>query len=282
MIAEKSFTRITLALDIIRKLDDGPHAGYHELNIIKHQIHVYDLISLEPSEQMRLTCSDPKVPVDERNLCWKAVDVVKQQFGREENVHISIEKNIPVRGGLAGGSANAATVLSMLNRHWNLNLDTQKLRDIGQTIGMDVPYYFIGGTAFDTEATGVLEQISTDCRFHFVLAIPDFGISTRQAYNNIDYTRILQNRDKTLQMRNALASGDYDSVIPLMHNDFEESVFKHFPQLRQLKEELINAGCLNAVLSGSGSTIIGIAEDREYAEEIHNRISTSCIITSTL
>lgn len=282
MVVEKSFTRITLALDIIRKIDEGPYTGYHELNIIKHQINVYDVISIKPSEKMRITCNNPAVPVDERNICRQVVDMVKEQFDREENVHISIEKSIPVRGGLAGGSANAATVLSMLNGLWNLNLDTQALRGIGRTIGMDVPYYFTGKTAFDTEATGVLDPIPTDCSFHFVLAIPDFGVSTRQAYNNIDYTRIAQNGDKTLQMRNALTAGDHDTVITLLHNDFEESVFKNYPQLKQLKEELINAGCLNAVMSGSGSTIIGITKNNAHSEEIQDRISTPCIITTTL
>ncbi len=282
MLRERSYTRITLALDIVRKLDTGPYTGYHELNSIKHQINLYDVISLESAEQMRITCNNPAVPVDERNLCRQVVDTVRKQYDIQENVHITIEKNIPVQGGLAGGSANAATVLSLLNKYWQLNLNKEQLSAIGKKVGMDVPFYFTGGTAFDTETTGALESIPTLCSFDFILATPGFGVSTQQAYSTIDYTRIAQDRDKTLQVRKALASGDHDTVITLIHNDFEKSVFKHYPQLKQLKEELINAGCLNAVMSGSGSTIIGIAEDREHAEEIQDRISTSCIITSTL
>jgi len=282
MLQERSYTRITLALDIVRKLDTGPYTGYHELRIIKHQIDLYDVISLEPAEQMRITCDNPAVPVDERNLCRQVADTVRKQFDIQENVHITIEKNIPVQGGLAGGSANAATLLQMLNIFWNCNGDTKQLVSLGRSLGMDIPFYFTGKTAFDTETTGICESIPTQCTFTLVLAIPDFGVATQEAYSRIDYSTVARNTQKTIQMRQALTDGNQDAVIASVHNDFEESVFKQYPQLKQLKEELINAGCLNAVMSGSGSTIIGIAEDREHAEEIQDRISTSCIITSTL
>ncbi len=281
MIVEKSYTRITLALDIIQKLRNGAYRGYHELNIIKHQIDLYDIITIRPSKKMTISCNMFGVPVDDTNLCWQAAEALKNKLDIQENIHINIEKNIPVKGGLAGGSANAALILSMLNTLWELKLGNSQLSEIGRIIGMDVPFYFTGGTAFDTETTGVLEPVPTDLQFDFVLVIPDFGISTRAAYANIDYTAIAQNIKKTTLMKDAFNKNDRQSVISLMHNDFEESVFKQYPMLRQIREEMIRAGCLNAVLTGSGSTLIGIAESKEHAQWIKKHIQGECLVMST-
>jgi 4-diphosphocytidyl-2-C-methyl-D-erythritol kinase len=282
MLSEKSFTRVTLALDIIRKLDQGQYAGYHELGIIKHRIDLHDIISIEPSETPRITCDNPSVPCDERNICWKVADTLKREFGISQNVHIAIKKNIPVQGGLAGGSANAATILSLLNKFWRLNLSDDQLRQIGRKAGMDVPFYFTGGTAFDTESSGILEPIHTGLVFDFVLAIPPFGVSTSEAYQTIEYASVARHTHLTGAIRSALESNDRTAVIESMHNDFELSVFRRYPQLALIKEELLHTGCLNAVLSGSGSTILGIARNKEHAALVKKSLSVPVITASTL
>jgi len=123
---------------------------------------------------------------------------------------------------------------------------------------MDVPYYFSGSTAFDTEATGILTQIPTLLSFNFLIVIPDFGVSTRNAYAAIDYNRINKNSNATAAMRTALAANDRALVVASMHNDFELSVFKSHPELASIKKEMLRAGCEQAMMSGSGSTLIGI------------------------
>ena len=271
MLIKKSYTRITLALDIIRKIYEGTYKGYHELGIIKHQINLCDIISIEASEDLTITCNNPQVPLDSSNLCWQAVEKIQQQFGINENVHIHIEKNIPVKGGLAGGSSNAATVLSILNDLWNLKLDKEQLVTVAREVGMDVPFYFTGGTAFDTEATGILEPVKTDITFDFVLAVPDFGITTSEAYKTIDYNEIGREKNKTIRMKEALESDDRDSAVAAMHNDFEKTVFKQYPQLESVKEMLLKAGCINAVMSGSGSTLVGVTKDNDHANWIKDR-----------
>ncbi len=278
MLVQKSYTRITLALDIIRKIGEGTYKGYHELGIIKHRIDLYDIISIEASGNLIITCNNPQVPVDSSNLCRQAVEKIQQQFGIKENVHIHIEKNIPVKGGLAGGSSNAATVLSILNNLWNLDLDKRQLVTIARDIGMDVPFYFTGGTAFDTETTGILEPVKTDIVFNFVLAIPDFGVSTSEAYKRINYNETGREKSKTARMKEALENNDKDSAIDAMHNDFEKTVFKQHPRLESLKEKLLKAGCLNAVMSGSGSTLVGVAKDKEHTEWIKNSLSNEYTI----
>ena len=111
MLTTRAYTRITLALDIVRKLSDGPLAGYHELGIVKHQIDLFDTISVVEADSTSLSCDHPLVPRDKTNICWRAVDLVKQKRGVVRNVAIAIQKNIPVMGGLAGGSARLCGVM---------------------------------------------------------------------------------------------------------------------------------------------------------------------------
>jgi len=144
-----------------------------------------------------------------------------------------------------------------------------------------VPFFFTGGTAFDTETASFPESIETSLEMSFVLAIPDFGISTREAYEGIDYSMTGKNQHRTDMMRNAFACDNLDTIVREMHNDFEISVFPRYPLLAEIKERLIRNGCRNAVMSGSGSTIIGITEDREHALDIQNKLGLTSIISST-
>lgn len=281
MMEIKSCTRVTLALDIIKKITSGTFSGYHELSIIKHQIDLYDLISITDSDSMSLSCNVDTVPCSPDNICWKAADLLKEMCNIDKNVHIDIDKNIPVMGGLAGGSANAAATIQLLNNYWELGLSTETMMSVGRKLGMDVPFYFLGKTAFDSEATAVLYPIPTKTQLTFILAIPDFGVSTKAAYSSIDYDRIGKKTDQTEMLVEGLKSGNRD-IHRYFHNDFEINVFVEYPRLSELKDELIDAGCITAFLSGSGSTIIGVCNDSIDAEKIVSRISCKTIISHTL
>ncbi len=282
MIYEKSYTRLTLALDIIEKIESGAFKGFHELGIIKHQIQLHDIIGIKPSKEMKITCSDKSVPLDESNICWKAADIIKDHFNIRNNIHIDIEKRIPVKGGLAGGSTNAATVMMLLCSLWDLELSKKDLAELGRGAGMDVPFYFYGKSAFDTESTGVFREIDTNLEFTFILAIPPFGVSTAEAYGNIDYSLIGKKVTESFNVEKALAANDKATLLDNMHNDFEISVFKKFPELLNIKEEMLKAGCSAAVMSGSGSTMIGVVENGDQVETIASQIGVETLITKSL
>jgi 4-diphosphocytidyl-2-C-methyl-D-erythritol kinase len=277
-LSAKSYTRITLALDIVDKIKSGPQAGFHELAVIKHKINLHDIITIEESKEMRIVCGDPQVPNNAANICWKACDILKKTFGISQNVSIAIEKNIPVKGGLAGGSANAATTFMLLNELWKLDLDNAKMIALSRQAGMDVPFYFAGDTAFDTEAGGSLEPISSSLHLDAILVMPDFGVSTAEAYRELDYAHIGRDREKTSAMRQAFAGNDRRGVTGAMHNDFEYSVFRRIPPLALVKKRLIEAGCVNAVMSGSGSCVLGILE----TPQDYNKISVKAGMKSML
>ncbi len=282
MIKRKSNTRLTLSLDIIRKIKSGAYTGYHELGIVKHQVTLHDTITVEENRSMVLECDNEMVPCDGRNICWKAAELVKRRYGIDKNVRIAIEKRIPVMGGLAGGSANAATVIFILDQLWELELSKVQKKEIGRELGMDVPFFFEGGTAFDTETTGLLQKVSPSLQFVFVLAQPPFGVSTGQAYGGIDYDLVGQRAVDTEQVLAALVSGDRIAVLKSMHNDFELSVFTKYPALLDLREKMLAAGCEQAVMSGSGSTMVGVVPDLHTAQKVRGSLDCNTIVCETL
>ncbi len=285
-LTKKSYSRITLALDVIKKRTKGEFAGFHKLGIIKHQINLFDEIAVCDSDELKIVCDDLTVPTDENNICWKVVELLKKEFDIDKNVVIEIKKNIPAQGGLAGGSSNAATTFNLLNKLWNLNLSFDELARLGQKVGMDVPFFFMGGTAFDSESGGVLRNIETKIKLNFILLLPDFGVSTPEAYKNLDYNKIAQNVDQTKLMENLLLNNeedfDFNEFVKLMHNDFEMSVFEYHSELQKLKNELYELGLEGVVMSGSGSTLIGLAKNREEALKICKQISCRAIAVESL
>jgi len=280
-LSAKSYTRITLALDIVRKIPEGPFARFHELGTIKHLISLYDIITVEKSRDMRIVCDNPSVPVDSSNSCWTACDLLKQKFGIDENVSITIRKNIPVKGGLAGGSANAATTLALLCELWNISIDTSALIQLSRGTGQDVAFYFAGPTAFDSEAGQVLTQVPNSLRFDIILVLPDFGVSTRDAYQSIDYATVAQHTDRTAEMLLAFRENDRSGVVHNIHNDFEQSVFHRHPKLELIKYKLIENGCDGAAMSGSGSTVVGILQSHKDFERIESKIGYPCVLVSS-
>jgi len=285
-LTSRSPARITLALDIIRKISDDPLAGYHELGIIKHKLDLFDTITVTPSTKDLLTCDDPTIPTDTTNTCFQTVELLKEEFNIKECVHIHIEKHIPAQGGLAGGSSNAATTFLLLNQLWKLNLSKKRCIELGKKIGMDIPFFFLDeSTAYDTETTGILEPIKTPIHLNFILVFPLFGISTKNAYANINYTHIAQHTQNTSLLKEQLSEYNkknaFKSILEGIHNDFEISVFKKFPKLAEIKKDTLDAGALAASMTGSGSTLYGIARDQEHAEEIALRLPYKTFVTST-
>ena len=276
-----SYTRLTLGLDIIQKIPTGDFAGFHELGIIKHQVTLGDTIEVRGSSSLGVSCTHPAVPTDSRNIVWQAVEMLRQEFSIKESLHITIDKKIPVEGGLAGGSTNGATVLMLANEFWGLGLSREELATRGQKLGMDVPFYFYGGTAFDSEATGVLRPLSCARKLHFVLVVPSFGVSTASAYKGIDYSRVAKGIHQTISLEKALQEGDFHVLRESVHNDFELSVFPAYPELLFLRDRMMKEGASAAFMSGSGSTLVGLCESAAAADSL-SRCFPGSFAVSTL
>ena len=229
---------------------------------------------------MKIVSNDPAVPTDETNLCYMVALLLKKQYHIDENVTINIDKKIPIQGGLSGGSTNAATTFQLLNKLWRLNIPPKKMISLSKSIGMDIPFYFIGNTAYDTETTGILKKINTNLKFNFVLIVPNFGISTKEAYTQINYQKINKNTAMTTNMKKSFLKNDKIGVISNIHNDFEISVFKKYPKLLTIIKYLKSIN-IPAVLSGSGSTIVGIMPNNKSAIKINKSKIYNIIYTKS-
>ncbi|MBU2099994.1 4-(cytidine 5'-diphospho)-2-C-methyl-D-erythritol kinase, partial [Candidatus Micrarchaeota archaeon] len=252
--------KVNLTLDIIKKREDG----YHELEMVMQELELKDEIVLEEIEknEIRIRCILPEVPINEKNLCWKAAEIIKEKKDIKKGILIRIKKKIPVAGGLGGGSSNAAATIKGLNELWELNLEEKEMQEIAEQIGMDVAFFLYGGTAFAEGRGEKIKKIKSFPKTKMIVCNPGIPVSTKTAYSNIDYEKsgkVLASR----KLKQAIEQGkETKELIQLIHNDFEFSVFRDFPKIEKLKEEM-QENSLNVLMSGSGSTVFCFPKENE-------------------
>lgn len=258
----KAFAKINLSLDVLGTLE----SGYHEVKMVMQTVSLYDSVELTKTDEgIELECSLRFLPTGPDNLAYRAAEAFFNETGIKGGVKIYLKKHIPVGAGLAGGSSNAAAVLTGLNRLYDAHLSTRKLCEIGTALGADVPYCIIGGTRL---AEGIGEKLSPlpplpKC--HIVLVKPSFSISTKWVYDNIDSCPDIVHppTDKLIE---ALENGDLYEMCSNMGNVLEDVSIAHYPVLSAVKDDLRALGAIGAQMSGSGPTVFGIFDDEEKAQ----------------
>ncbi|HPV40398.1 MAG TPA: 4-hydroxy-3-methylbut-2-enyl diphosphate reductase [Spirochaetota bacterium] len=247
----RSYGKINLTLDIIRRRDDG----YHDLESVFQQINLYDDITILPRDdgEVLVTASDSEIS-GPCNICHGAALMVKDLTGLRQGVSIHINKRIPMGAGLGGGSSNAAAVLKGMNRLFRLGLELQDLMGLAGKIGMDVPFHLMGGTCLVRGRGEIVERLKPLPKRHLVIVFPGFSISTKEAYGSLYYDRIGKTKSTSAFMKG------YDPVY--LHNDFEHSIIPRHPEIAFIKEQLGR----HSLLSGSGSCVFGIYHERKEAE----------------
>lgn len=266
MIKLLACAKINLFLNILKKRQDG----YHELETILQKIQLYDTIYLEPQDdEIELECKEVG---GVENLAYKAAMLLKQELRIKKGVKIKIKKNIPIAAGLGGGSSDAATTLIGLNKLWNLGLSQNELLDLAAKLGADVPFFiFDEGLALGTGIGTIITPLPPLPEFWIVLICPKFKIYTTKIYENLNF--MLTNKHINSKMiRTAIKEGNIDKISQLLYNTLEEVVIPQYPIIKRLKEELLSAGALGALMSGSGSTIFGIAKTKLSAISIYNKL----------
>ena len=265
-----SYSKINLALNILDKRKDG----YHEVETIIQSINLADkVIITEEKEGIKIKCNHPQVPVDSQSLAYKSAEKMLKKYGIERGVKIEIDKKIPLASGMAGGSANSATILVGINKLFSLNLSNEVLREIGEELGTDVPFCIQNGTALAYqrgEKITLLPPINPP--LWIVVINPGFKISTQWAYNNLDLEKVKGRKDNTKAMLTVLKEGKSQEIAKNLFNSFEELVIKKFPEIEKVKDRLINEGALGALMSGSGPTVFGIAQNKKEALQIYEKL----------
>jgi 4-diphosphocytidyl-2-C-methyl-D-erythritol kinase len=279
--------KINLYLEIIGDRPDG----YHELAMILQSVALSDRVDLRANgtDRIRLYCNDPQVPVDESNLAYRAVDLMAQQFPdvyrKLGGIDITLEKQIPMGAGLAGGSANAAAVLVGLDLMWDLGLTQPELQELAAQLGSDIPFCIAGGTAI---ATGRGEQLaplpSLDHLYVVLAKYRSIAISTpwayktyRQQFSSSYISDPARQTGRTKQMHSgemvgAIGQRNSKRIGQLLRNDLEKVVLPAHPKVAQLRETLEQMNTLGVMMSGSGSTVFALVETQIHAEQVQQQL----------
>lgn len=248
--------------------------GYHELNTVFQALSLSDSVAVAPADTLSVTVRGEdaaSVPTDETNLAWKAAEMLGDESGRRPDVEISIEKGIPVAGGMAGGSADAAATLVALNALWKLDLSREELDGLAARLGSDVPFSLHGGTAFGTGRGEHLLPVLSRSTFHWVLALAKGGLSTPTVFRELDKLRAEGNPPRlggAEDLMHALTTGDAATLAPLLGNDLQAAALSLSPGLRRTLRAGVAAGALAGIVSGSGPTCAFLCAHADAAVQV--------------
>lgn len=259
----KSRAKINLSIDVLGKREDG----YHLVEMIMQTIDLYDIVKLKKIDKDNIVIKSNSVdiPLNEDNIVYKAVNLLKNRFNINKGVEVFIEKNIPVAAGMAGGSANAAAVLVGLNKLWQLDLSEEELQKIGFKLGADVPFCISGKAALAQGVGEELTYIKGLPKDVFILVCkPDLFVSTKEVYEGLDLNNI-ESRPDNKYLIDCLNSEDIKSLASNMVNVLESVTSKKHKEIKEIEEVMINNNALGSMMSGSGPTVFGLYDNEEDA-----------------
>jgi 4-diphosphocytidyl-2-C-methyl-D-erythritol kinase len=260
--------KVNLTLDIKFKRPDG----YHEIETVMHQINLLDHITIEAAEPgIEVYCNHPMVPNGSDNLAFRAAKLILNRYGSKEGVKIFIEKRIPVGAGLAGGSTDAAAVLTGINELFGFKAHHAELLEMAGKIGSDVPFCLVGGTALALGRGEILQNWSHHNKLNLLLVKPEGFLSTAEVYDMLDLEHIT-GQPHALQFAEAWDRGRIDDIAALMENVLEPVSIKLCPEINLIKLKVMEYGALKAFITGSGPTVIGVFPDQNRAERAYEGI----------
>ena len=261
----KAYAKVNLALEVLGRRPDG----YHEIASILQTIDLYDTLSFEPASELKLDC--PPELASETNLVMRAARQLKQVSAYRQGAHITLEKGIPVAGGLGGGSSDAAAALHGLNRLWGLGLARERLAAIAAGLGSDVSFFVYGGTALARGRGERISPLPPLAEHWLVLLHPNLPIpegKTARLYSRLNPTHFSEG-EATVRLFASLSS---ELDISLLYNVFEKVAFDFFPGLSDYRQRFLEAGAPSVHLAGSGPTLFTMLKQKEPAAEICRRL----------
>ncbi|MFJ2750234.1 4-(cytidine 5'-diphospho)-2-C-methyl-D-erythritol kinase [Streptomyces sp. NPDC087297] len=254
--------------------------GFHDLANVFLAVSLFDEVTAAPADTLSITCEGPdadQVPLDRTNLAARAAEILAARAGIEPDVHLHIAKNIPVAGGMAGGSADGAAALLACDALWGLNTPRAELLDICAELGSDVPFSLVGGAALGTGRGELLTPVGAGT-FHWVFAVADGGLSTPAVFREFDRLTAgtpVPAPEASPALLAALASGDPDALGAVLANDLQAAALSLRPQLAGTLAAGVDGGALAALVSGSGPTTAFLVADEETAAKVAAALEAS-------
>ena len=270
-ITLKALAKINLGLDVVRRREDG----YHEVRMIMQTIHLYDLLEIQKirEPEIQIVSNLSFLPVNENNLVYKAARLLQEEFALTDGISVKLTKRIPVAAGMAGGSTDAAAMLYAMNQLYDLGLSRRELMKRGVQIGADVPYCLMRGTALAEGIGEKLTPLPPMPKCQILIAKPPISVSTKMVYEKLDSCEIKEHPDID-GILDGLKNQDLEQVAASLGNVLEKVTVEAYPVIAQIKECMMEAGALGAMMSGSGPTVFGIFRDRRTAKEAFTKVKT--------
>ncbi len=269
---EAAHAKINLYLDVFPPREDG----YHNIKSIMHTVSLADTVTVDTdSNGIVLTCTDTSLPTDSKNLAYRAAELFFRETGISGGARIHIEKNIPIAGGLAGGSADAAAVLRALNTAFGTHIDINSLAAMGAQLGADIPFCTIGGCALCTGVGEIMTPMPPLPETVCVIANGGEGVSTPAAYRRLDEMygdKLAEDMGNIENVVEALQNGDKNAVTANAFNIFESAVLPTHSVAARLKEIIKDHGAMLSMMSGSGPSVFGLFGDEASAALAAERI----------
>ncbi len=257
--------------------------GYHSLSTVFHAVSLYDDVTVAVADEWGVSVSGPLaegVPQDGENLAMRAARLVAGRFDVDP-VHISIRKGIPVSGGMAGGSADAASTLVALDHLFEFDLDREEVEELAAELGSDVPFLVSGGTAMGSGRGELLAPVLARGTYHWVFALAEGGLSTPAVYAECDRLRGTDDVPEPVAnpaLMSALRSGDPRELAPQLTNDLQEAALVLRPDLGEVLAAGMEYGALGGIVSGSGPTTAFLVEDNEAGIDLAVALTASGVV----
>ena len=271
--------RVPGKVNLYLEVGDRRADGYHELATVFDAVSLVDEVTVRNADVLSLRVvgeGADDLPVDERNIAWQAAELMAEHVGRAPDVEVTIEKSIPVAGGMAGGSADAAAVLVAMNSLWELGVPRRDLHGLAAQLGSDVPFALHGGTALGTGRGEELATVLARSTFHWVLAFGQGGLSTAAVYKEIDRLRETGDPPRLSDpepLLGALAGGNPRDLAALLGNDLQAAALSLNPGLRRTLRAGAEAGALAGIVSGSGPTCAFLCESAAAAVDVGTELA---------
>ena len=263
--------------------------GFHPLATVYQAVSIFDDVTVRTGADWSVSIRGSRalgVPADDSNLALRAARLLAERHGMDEPVEIFIDKEIPVAGGMAGGSADAAAALVGCDVLWGLGLSKDELAVVGAELGSDVPFILYGGTALGTGRGEVITPVLTRGTFHWVFAFSDLGLSTPDVYRRFDEHNAAADitpaePTSSPELMTALRSGDPELLARTLHNDLEGAAIDLREDLVEIIREGRSIGALAGIVSGSGPTIAFLAADHESAIDLSVGLAATGVVSDT-
>ena len=271
--------RVPAKINLHLGVGDKRADGFHDLTTVYQAVSLYDEVVAESADDVsaRVTGEGAgALPVDDRNLAVRAARLLAERSGVPCRVRLSIHKRIPLAGGLAGGSADAAAALLACARLWGLALSRADLMEVAAELGSDVPFCLVGSVALGSGHGEVVEPVEAGGTYHWVVAVSEGELSTPMVYGEVDRLReagVGRYHDDVSELLEALKSGADAMVLgPLLHNDMAEAAVSLRPQLAEVLAAGADDGAVATLVSGSGPTVVFLARDEHHGHALAARL----------